>query len=362
MDYLFITNQFMMGGVEKVFLNIAAAVQNKKIYLLPLHRNYDTELLEQLPRNVILIKTEKHIVNETVIGVLNILRLAVFVNKLFANKRENLCCVNFSDTISTLFFSLLVKAKKHISWCHCSPFAFKNSRFFFLYKKLFCKFDLIVNLCDTQKNAFCEQFGYVLKNKIVVCPNIVDIKKIDLLKDENIAFKENFILTVARFDNRSKDFITLIDAYSSLKNDIGKTKLVLIGDGPDREVVFEYTKKCGLTDFVFFAGLQQNPYKWMSRAEVFVLSSKTEGFGMVIAEALACSCPVIASDCVAGPKDILQNKYGFLFEVGNTVQLTELLYGLLTDKKKSEWLRSVSKERVLQLNEEAVTMLEKILV
>ena len=200
----------MMGGVEKVFLNIAAVVQDKKIYLLPLHRNYDTELLEQLPRNVILIKTEKHIVNKTVIGVLNILRLAVFVNKLFSNKRENLCCVNFSDTISTLFFSLLVKAKKHISWCHCSPFAFKNSRFFFLYKKLFCKFDLIVNLCDTQKNVFCEQFGYVLKNKIVVCPNIVDMKRIDLLKDENIAFKEKFILTVARFDNRSKDFITLM--------------------------------------------------------------------------------------------------------------------------------------------------------
>ena len=120
MIYLFITHQFMMGGVEKVFLNIASQLSDRKIYLLLTCQNYDQDLLAQIPSNVSLIENDRFKI-DGVKSFGNLFLLARQVNKKLADISEDLCCVNFSDTFSTFLLSLLIKAKKHICWCHSNP-------------------------------------------------------------------------------------------------------------------------------------------------------------------------------------------------------------------------------------------------
>lgn len=363
MRYLFITHQFMMGGVEKVFLNVAAQLGDRKLYLLPTCRNYDRDLLAQLPQNVTLLENDRFKING-VASLGNLFLLARQVNRRFAGKAQDLCCVNFSDTFSTFLLSLLIKAKRHICWCHSNPrMVYKETRFYSFYKKLFCRFDVIVCLCETQKQAFCHLFGNEHEPRIQVCYNMTDLESIDKLKQEAVTYQKEYIVTVARFDTRSKDFLTLIDAYSGLPDGLkDRYALVLVGDGPDLPEIQQHAHRLGEQDRVHFAGLQANPYKWMANAAVFVLSSKWEGFGLVITEALACGCAVIASDCIAGPKDILVNgKYGLLFDVGDADRLKRHLVGLLTDGQLRAEFKKQARERVLQMNERALASLQSIL-
>lgn len=291
----------------------------------------------------------------------NIIRLANSVNKLIKDK-DDLCCVNFSDTITTIIVSTLIKAKTHISWCHCNPNAYRNSKFFFLYKKYLKKFDNIVCICKTQKIEFCKVFGKIFENRIKLCFNLTDLDKIDNLKNEQLEYNKKFILMVARFDNRSKDFYTLIDAYKNLDNSFKeKYNLVLVGNGDDIELIKKYAEDSGEKQNIYFAGLQGNPYKWMNRAKIFVLSSKTEGFPLVICEALSCECPVVSSNCVSGPSDILENgKYGQLYEVGDSITLTKELQSMLSNDELYNKFKSQSRIRVENINKEALISINEI--
>lgn len=363
MIYLFITHQFMMGGVEKVFLNIASQLSDRKIYLLPTCQNYDQDLLAQIPSNVSLIENNRFRI-DGIASLGNLFLLARQVNKKLADISEDLCCVNFSDTFSTFLLSLLIKAGRHICWCHSNPrMVYKETRFYSFYKKLFCRFDAIVCLCEMQKKEFCCLFGNEHGPRIRICYNMTDLESIDKLKQETVTYQKEYIVMIARFDTRSKDFYTLIDAYSNLDDDLkDRYTLVLVGDGPDLLEIQRYAGHLGEQNNIHFAGLQSNPYKWMSKAAVFVLSSKWEGFGLVITEALACGCAVISSDCISGPKDILCNgKYGLLFEVGNEKELKECLEKMLTDDELRHKFQQNARKRVEQINEQSLKALKSII-
>lgn len=341
--------------MERVFLNIASSVSDKKIYLVPIHKNYDDDFIQQVPESVKIIDNTSFEIAGLLAGI-NILRLAKFVNEQFTHKLEPICCINFSDTISTIAVSLLIKANVYYSWCHCSPFAFKESKFFLLYKILYKKFDNIVNLCFGQQRAFCKVFGERFYKKSKICFNLININEIKAKSKESLVIDFKYVLHVSRFDDRSKDFYTLIDGYSllpeSIKNEI---KLLLIGDGQDRKKIEGYVCQKGLQKYVVFLGSQVNPYKYMTNAECCVLSSKTEGFSLVVCEALLCNGLVVSSDCVAGPSDILdEGKYGLLFDVGDSEMLSKQLYKILTDKELRFKLKESSERRVEEMNMNAM--------
>jgi len=95
-------------------------------------------------------------------------------------------------------------------------------------------------------------------------------------------------------------------------------RLILLGDGPDRARIERTVADLGLAAHVALPGFVKNPFDYYSLARVFVLSSHYEGFGMVLAEALSCGCPVISTDCPSGPAEILgHGTYGRLVPVGD---------------------------------------------
>jgi glycosyltransferase involved in cell wall biosynthesis len=113
-----------------------------------------------------------------------------------------------------------------------------------------------------------------------------------------------YIVTVARLVP-AKDQALLIRAYARS----GVTlPLVLVGDGQERPRLEALAAELGVKQRVIFAGQRSNPYPWMHQARLFVLSSRFEGMGIVLFEALACGTPVLSVDCPGGIREILKGE------------------------------------------------------
>lgn len=115
---------------------------------------------------------------------------------------------------------------------------------------------------------------------------------------------DGYLIHVGKFKTQ-KDHITLIQAYAKTNQFI---PLVLVGTGILQAECEELCRTLGITEHVFFAGFQSNPYPWIASATAMVLSSIYEGFGLVIGEALALGIPVISTDCESGPRELLPPK------------------------------------------------------
>ncbi|MBE0623743.1 MAG: glycosyltransferase [Burkholderiales bacterium] len=118
-----------------------------------------------------------------------------------------------------------------------------------------------------------------------------------------------------------KDHASLIKAFSLLPLSLN-AKLTILGDGPLRADLNKLVDDLGLHDRVAVPGFVVDPYPWFRSADLFVLSSRWEGFGNVIVEALECGVPVVSTDCQSGPAEILANgRYGKLVPVEDPAAL-----------------------------------------
>jgi glycosyltransferase involved in cell wall biosynthesis len=97
----------------------------------------------------------------------------------------------------------------------------------------------------------------------------------------------------------------LIRAFVRVRERIGAARLLIIGTGDHLAYLTELAIKLGIADAVTFLGYQENPFKFMRRADVFVLTSLWEGLGAILQEAMACGIPVVSSDCPSGPRELL---------------------------------------------------------
>lgn len=112
------------------------------------------------------------------------------------------------------------------------------------------------------------------------------------------------LVGVGRLD-RQKDFPTLIRAFAHLRQQ-RPARLLILGEGTDRLQLEALVRKLGVTDDVALPGFVNNPYAYLARASVFVLSSIYEGLPTVVIEALALGTPVVSTDCRSGPREILE--------------------------------------------------------
>ena len=135
-----------------------------------------------------------------------------------------------------------------------------------------------------------------------------------------------------------KGFDTLLGAFSRIDDE--KVRLVLFGTGPETESLEAHAAALGIEECVSFPGFVDNPFAYMSSADLFVLSSEYEGFGLVLIEAIACGCPVVSTDCESGPAEILEGgAYGPLVPVGDKNALAEAMTTTLEDALDSDTLQ-----------------------
>ena len=123
-----------------------------------------------------------------------------------------------------------------------------------------------------------------------------------------------------------KDFETLVRAFALLSKERPEARLLIIGEGKQRRMLEALVRELGLEGRAGLPGYDPNPYRWMARAAVFALSSRWEGFGNVVAEALACGCNVVSTDCPSGPAEILDGgRYGRLVPVRDAAAMAHAL-------------------------------------
>lgn len=132
------------------------------------------------------------------------------------------------------------------------------------------------------------------------------------------------VLAVGRL-TAQKDFPTLIRAYA-LARQARLARLLILGQGTERPALEALISSLGLEQDVSLPGFVPNPYPYMTRASLFVLSSRWEGLPGVLIEALYCGPPLIAADCPSGPREILADgKYGQLVPVGDAAALAQAI-------------------------------------
>lgn len=132
------------------------------------------------------------------------------------------------------------------------------------------------------------------------------------------------VLTVGRLE-KQKDHETLIRAFARVVEQI-PARLVILGEGGLRKTTQALIVELGLETLVELPGFVSNPFAYMGRAAVFVLSSAWEGLPGVLVEAMACGCPLVSTDCPSGPAEILENgKWGALVPVGDSDALSQAI-------------------------------------
>jgi glycosyltransferase involved in cell wall biosynthesis len=195
--------------------------------------------------------------------------------------------------------------------------------------------------------------SFFLRNRLKVIHNGLSISQIQQKSHEPIEHawftsqEIQVILSVGRLI-KEKDHETLIHAFAKVRKK-RPARLAILGEGPERNQLQELIKRLGIQEDVVLLGFKTNPYVYMARAAVFVLSSTVEGLPNVIVEAMTVGTPIVSTDCESGPKEILDNgKYGTLVPVGNVEALAIAIEKQLDEPTDKEHLIERAKDFSLE--------------
>ena len=201
-------------------------------------------------------------------------------------------------------------------------FLWKNLR-----NKLYKKADALV----VQTKASTSFFGQLMpENNIYIIPNPLakEVTEKRILKAPS-SEKDQIILSVGRLDtNKAQDM--LIKAFANI--DHSGWKVHLVGDGNQKENYLKIAKASGIAEKVVFLGNQKNVWDFYNRANIFVFTSRSEGFPNALTEALYFGLPTVSTDCPNGPSELIEDgQNGFLVPVDDQAALEKKLSLLLNN-------------------------------
>jgi glycosyltransferase involved in cell wall biosynthesis len=193
----------------------------------------------------------------------------------------------------------------------------------------------------------------IAPNRLKVIVPAVDLDSIKQAKEQPLHhpwFDDNgppVILNVARL-SIEKNLPLLIHSFAHLRQRID-CRLMILGEGSARLELEELARTLGLEQAIVVPGYVENPWAYMARAALFVLTSTEEAFGRVLLEAMACGTPVIATDAIGGgPRTVLDGgRCGTLVPAGNQEALVEAMVQLMNDEQYRQQLCKLGHERTL---------------
>jgi glycosyltransferase involved in cell wall biosynthesis len=179
-------------------------------------------------------------------------------------------------------------------------------------------------------SADLSRLARLPRNRITTIFNAVDVNRIRELTSAPISdawFAEGappVLLAVGRLAPQ-KDYSTLLRAFAIVRS-CREVRLVILGEGPERVRLESLAADLGIAADVKMPGAVLNPFPYMARTRLFVMSSAWEGLPTVLMEALACGCPIVSTDCLSGPREILDGgSFGELVPVGDDTALAEAI-------------------------------------
>lgn len=253
-----------------------------------------------------------------------------------------------------LFAVLLFKSKLIVT-IHSSMIAYYFPKNKFLAKRIYEQAYKIVTVSSKINSKIIADYDYD-KNQIQTIYNPVDADYIDACSKELLDIDYEYILAIGSMGHVNvKQFDKLIISYNESILPSKNIKLLILGDGVMKTELELKVQKLNIQNNVIFKGFVDNPYKYMKKAKFMVLSSKFEGFPMVLIETLTCGSPVVAFDCFSGPSEIIcHKKNGLLVDNQNFKKLTEAMNTMILDRELYTICKENSKKSTTQFSLEAI--------
>lgn len=233
-----------------------------------------------------------------------------------------------------------------------AAFAHKSSWRFFLrrlpIRLLYPHIDRIIAVSegvrqDTLAVSGVDQERVVVVRNPVITPRLIEAAAAPLPNPWLDDPEYPVILAVGRL-TLQKDFTTLLRAFADLRKH-RPCRLIILGDGRQRETLLELSHELGITEALALPGFTPNPYAYMKRADLFVLSSRWEGSPNVLTEAMALGTPVVSTDCPSGPSELLdQGRIAPLVPVGDWQALSNAMQQVLDHPPERSLLRESVEE------------------
>lgn len=332
--YVFLPN-FKYGGAEKTMILLAkkSALSGRKTYLIAGSSN--GELCAQVDQNVRLIILHRKRALTCFFDLLMLLRKseqpAEIVTTMY-HCNLILCLLR----LFIPYIKVTIRESTSIDYykAHFSEYRFFTFRY--LASVFYPCADQIVFPSWQMKTRFLQVI-HLPEEKIFVIENPIDCSSIDKLKTEPIEIQEwqrtrrNVIINVGRVD-KNKNQLMILQALSKLDHR-DDWEFILVGDGPELENLKTAANDLGITERVKFLGFQENPFKFLSRSDIFVLSSEFEGYPNVLVQAKYLKLKIISTDCPTGPREILENYSDGVLIQQNPTELTKELDRILSSKK-----------------------------
>ena len=383
---LFVVDERKLGGVSILLENILNNLDNKNldITVLILHDNGDR--LKNINAKIIYGTKAFNIIDQDLKDLIKKLKLISVIKKIIMSvrlksgtikgfilkqrKKLDLSGFDIEVAFKSGFCSAFVAygdAKKKINWIHEDYATYnRTKRYENTFKNIFCAFDKHIAVSQDAMKSFCVIYGN--EDKTLVIENYIDTKELqEKAKCEttlNVDKNKLNIVSLGRFCIE-KGYDRVIQAFSKLKDtiDISHVHMYIIGCGEDENKLKADIKRLNLSEYIDIINsekLKNNPYAFMKTCDLFLMSSRSESFGMVRVEALTLKLPVITT-AVANTEELLQDRYGLVVE-----NSTEGIYKGLKEIIQNEKIVLQLKENVKDYsydmrNKEILANINKIL-
>ncbi len=366
-----LTNSLYAGGAERVVSLLYSYFfkQNLEIELITVEK----KVFYKLPKDAKIIYLSNFDGSQN--GFLKLLLLPYFAYKLKKIIKQHDIELVQSHVLRANYINILAKlfGSSHKAQIVNSG---KISRYtkggisgkinLFLIKHLYKRADLIISKSLGMQLDMQELFNF--DNSSQVINNPYDISKIIRLSKERVSEfyfdkKKRYLICVGRLIElkRNQDVIKALSYLDDLS-----VEVIFLGDGDQKYNLLKLARELNVQNRVHFLGRVENPFKFISKCDIFISASRTEGFPNVLVEAMLCRCVVISSDCISGPREILapgsgiyqeikgdfeEVQFGLLYKVGNVKGLSSAITYMLQNRKlKTELMQKAYQRAVSSYN------------
>lgn len=382
---LFMVSSMNIGGVEKSLLSLLAVIPEEKYEITILTLDKKGGFLEYIPNNVKLIEAEwfkyiKPIIMDSPQNIIKryiknyeFLKILSFIYSYFKTKKTNDRYIYYKHVLKSIpeckekydvaiayagpteiidaYISHKVKAEKKIAWVHFDISKHKINKK--LYNNLYERFNKIFAVSNECKKKLDEIMPAV-RNKSEVLLNIVSENLINEMSESNIDFDDNYkgikIITVGRL-SKEKGQDLAIKALAKLKKDRYDVKWYCIGEGNSRQEFEQLIKEYNLENNFLLLGSTSNPYPYIKNADIYVQTSRHEGYCLTLAEAKALNKPIVTTDFIGAYEQIKNNENGIIVSC-NENDLADAIRKLIDEKEIcSKFSNKLREEKIDTTNE-----------
>lgn len=266
-------------------------------------------------------------------------------NVIEKNNKKYDIAISYAQGVPTFYVAEKVCAKKKLAWVNVSYKLEDEDRVF--QEQFYEKYNKIVAVSDSAKNIFLETFPKYT-NKLEIIYDINDADFIKKMSDQGKSYNDDYtglrILTIGRLANQ-KGYDIALEACKILKEKGIEFKWYSLGIGPLKEEIEKYIKENNLENNFKLLGVKSNPYPFIKDCDIYVQTSRFEGFGIAIAEARMLNKPVVTTRFDAVYNQMKDRKNGLVVDMNSQGIVNGILELINNKKLTNEIIDYLKKEK-----------------